>query len=148
MFVDWGASVVVRDTSGKVVSRPPLPDSNGFEIEYIHSYYDAPTIEHFSADPRGDFALVEVSSTSEAVLDYYELQGRKDTDGEWMHLVAREPRRFEELSLVGTEKGQKTLVASGERLPLYSQSSGVPVHLTLRVEEDTLATEARAVLGR
>ena len=145
-FFGWGASVVVRDADGTVVSRPPLPDSDSFEIEYAHSYYDAPTVETFSANPRGGFELVGVSSPSEAVLDYYELEGRKTTAGGWTHLVPSEPRRFEELSLIGTEKGRKTLVVSGERLPLFAEG-GAPVHLMLRVEKDSFVTEARETLG-
>lgn len=146
VFVDWGASVVVRDVAGRVVSRPPLPDSGSFEIEYTHSYYGAPTVERFSANPRGGFNLVEISSPSEAVLDYYELEGRKTTDGEWTHLTPSEPRHFEELSLIGTEKGRKTLVLPGRRVPLFAKS-GAPVHLTLRVEEDGFLTELREALS-
>ena len=138
--VDWGASVVVRDADGRVVSRSSLPDSGRFEIEYIHSYYGNRAVEHFSADPRGAFELVGISSPSEAVLDYYELEGRKVADGEWMRLVPRETHHFEELPLVGTATGGKTLVLPDRRVPLFVEG-GKPIHLTLRVEEDTLVTE-------
>ena len=86
----------------------------------MHSYYDVPAFERFSAEPQGGFELVGISSPSEAVLDYYELEGRKSAEGTWMSLTIYEPRRFEALPLVGTETGQKTLVVSGERLPLYA----------------------------
>jgi hypothetical protein len=138
--VDRGASIVVRDADGKALSRHPLPDSGEFRIEYVHSYYGAPASERFSAGPRGMFELVEISSPSEAVLDYYRLEGRKVADGEWTRLVPKETRRFEELSLIGTEIGQKTLVLTDLRVPLFAES-GSPVHLTLRVEEDTFLTE-------
>jgi hypothetical protein len=141
--VDRGASVVVRDAGGGVVSRSPLPDSGRFEIEYTHSYYGNPAVEHFSAGPRGAFELVGISSPSEAVLDYYELEGRKVADGEWMRLVPEKTRRFEELPLVGTATGRKTLVLPDRRVPLFAED-GDPVHLTLQIEEDTLVTE---VLG-
>jgi hypothetical protein len=141
--VDRGASVVVRDADGRTVSRYPLPDSGEFGIEYVHSYYEVPASEHFSANPRGGFELVEISSPSEAVLDYYRLEGHKVADGEWTRLVPKETRRFEELPLVGTEIGQRTLVVSDRRVPLFVES-GAPVHLTLWVEKDTLFTE---VLG-
>ena len=144
LAVDRGASVVVRDADGKAVSRYPLPDSGEFGIEYVHSYYEAPAAEHFSAGPGGGFELVGISSPSEAVLDYYGLEGRKEVaDGEWARLVPEETRRFEELPLIGTEIGQKTPVLPDLRVPLFA-GSGSPVHLTLRVEEDTLLTE---VLG-
>jgi hypothetical protein len=145
LAVDWGTSVVVLDADGKVLSRYPLPDSGDFEIEYAHSYYGVSAVERFSADPRGGFGLVEISSPSEAVLDYYELEGRKAADGEWIRLVPKETRRFEELPLIGTATGQKTLVVSGEPLPLYAGDD--PVHLTIRVEEDSFPTELREVLS-
>ena len=106
----------------------------------MHSYYGDPAYEHFSADPRGGFELVGISSPNEAVLDYYELEGRKEADGEQMRLVPHEARRFEEVPLVGTATGRKTLVVSDERLPLYTDDG--PAHLTLRLEENAPLTEA------
>ena len=140
LVVDWGASVVVSEADERVVSRFLLPDSGSFGIEYIHSYYGAPVDEQFSANPQGGFELVEVSSPSEAVLDYYELEGHKATDDEWMRLVPREPRRFEVLSLVGTATGQKTLVLPDRKVPLFAEN-GTPIHLTLWVEKNTFFTE-------
>ena len=143
--VDWGESVVVRDAGGRAVSRSPLPGSGEFSVEYVHSYYKVPAAEHFVAGEDEGFELVGVSSPSEAVLDYYRLGGSKTTDGERMRLVPEERKRFEELALIGTETGQRTLTLHDRRVPLFAES-GVPVHLTLRVEEDTLLTEARRML--
>lgn len=70
---------MVRDAGGRKVVRAPLPDSGLFRIEYVHSYYEAPATEHFVAERDGSFELVEVSSPSEAVLDYYEIEGRAET---------------------------------------------------------------------
>lgn len=130
-------SVVVRDADGKLVARVPLADSGRFEIEYEHSYYEEPAVETFAVGPRGGFSLVSVSSPSEAVLDYYELEGEKEAvegpHGLWMRLVPEKAQRFEELSLIGTSKGRKTLVVSGERTPLFTED-GIASHLVLRVE--------------
>ena len=129
-----------------MVFRAPLPGSGGFEIEYVHSYYEDPAAEHFVAAGDGSFDLVEVSSPSEAVLDYYEIEGRKEeADGGRMRLLPDEPQRFEELPLIGTEKGRRTLVVSGERRPLYEE--GGSRHVTIGVEEDTLYTELRRLLA-
>jgi hypothetical protein len=141
---DWGSSVVVRDDGGRTVVHAALPDSGRFQIEYTHSYYDAPATEHFVAKRDGSFELVEISSPSEAVLDYYELEGRKEAEGELFRLAPYEPRSFETLPLIGTEKGRRTLVVSNERFPLYD--GDVPRHVTIRVEEDTLLTEVRGSL--
>jgi hypothetical protein len=137
---DLGESVVVRDAGGRAVSRSPLPSSGEFSVEYVHSYYEVPAAEHFVAGDDEGFELVGISSPSEAVLDYYELEGRKEAaDGERMRLLLEEARRFEELPLIGTEKGRRTVVVSGERVPLYGE--GGPHHVTIRVEEDTFFTE-------
>ena len=141
---DWGSSVVVRDDGGRTVAHAALPDSGRFQIEYTHSYYDAPATEHFVAKRDGSFELVEISSPSEAVLDYYELEGRKEAEGDIFRLAPDEPRSFETLPLIGTEKGRRTLIVANEQFPLYEAS--VSRHVTIRVEEDTFLTEVRGLL--
>jgi hypothetical protein len=136
---------VVRDPDGGVISRSPLPNSGDFQIEYVHSYYDAPATECFTAGEDGNFELVGVSSPSEAVLDYYELEGRKEAEGQLLHLVPDEPREFEALPLIGTRRGGRTLLVSGERFPLYGE--GGARHIIVEVERDTLGTELRRVAG-
>jgi len=134
---------VVRDSEG-TTSRYPLPGSGEFEIEYVHSYYQAPAAEHFVAEEDGTFELFEVSSPSEAVLDYYELEGRKETGDDLLRFVPDGPQRFETLPLIATEKGRRTLVVSGERISLYEE--GGVRHVTIEVEEDALSTELRELL--
>lgn len=137
--------MVVRDSDGGVISRSPLPGSGDFQIEYVHSYYNAPATEHFIAGEDGNFELVGVSSPSEAVLDYYELQGRKEAEGELLRLVPDEPQEFEALPLIGTQRGRRTLVVSGERFPLYSK--GDARHIVVEVERDSLGIELRRMVG-
>jgi len=141
---DWGMSVLVRDSEGRTTSRYPLPVSGEFEIEYVHSYYQALAAEHFVAEKDGTFELFEVSSPSEAVLDYYELEGRKEKRDDLLRLVPGGPQRFETLPLIATEKGRRTLVVSGERIPLYEE--GGLRHVTIQLEEDALSTELRELL--
>ncbi len=86
VFVETGTSVVVRGEGGVVVAREELPRSGRFEIEYVHSYYRAPAVEHFVADDGGGFALVGISSTNDGVLDYYAVGGSKSADGRWLNL--------------------------------------------------------------
>lgn len=145
-YVRTGSSVVARGEDGRVVAREGLRGSGRFEIEYLHSYYREPVVEHFVADGDGGFALVEISSTSDGVLDYYAVPGRKSAHGRWLNLRLNTEQRFEELPLIATEKGRKTLVVSGERFPLFGEDG--PAHLTLRVEKETLLVEARAALRR
>lgn len=143
---DRGSSVLVHDADGRTIVRAALPDSGRFGIEYVHSYYEVPATEHFVAEEDGSFELVEISSPSEAVLDYYELEGRKEANEDLFSLAPDSSQRFDKLPLIGTEKGERILVVSGERFPLYEEDG--PRHVTIRVEEDTPLTEAQQMLTR
>jgi Domain of unknown function (DUF1850) len=121
--------VVARGADG-VVADLRLPASGTFALEYRHSYYRVPARETFRATDDG-FELVAVSSPSEAVLDYYEIEGtRERTGGVWTLRPAR-PARFGQMALAATETGRRTLVAGDHRVPLYG---GDDVHLRLEVD--------------
>jgi hypothetical protein len=122
-------SVVVRDEAGDVLVEAPLPASGRFAIEYRHSYYRVAARETFAADASG-FRMVEVASPSEAVLDYYEMPGRKRRDG-WMRLSAARPVHFDRLPLVATPVGRRTLVVGGRHYALYERA---PRHVTIDLE--------------
>ena len=85
--------------------------------------------------PRGarrPFALVAVSSPSEAVLDYYEIEGRRARrDGRWT-LRAGAPGAVRRMALAATRVGRRTLVAGARARPAVR--AGGPVHLRLSVE--------------
>jgi hypothetical protein len=125
-----GSSVVVRDEDGGVLAEARLPASGRFALEYRHSYYRAPARESFAVDGSG-FRMVEVASPSEAVLDYYALEGTKRRGG-WMRLDVAHPGRFERLPLIATPVGRRTLEVGGERYALYG---GAPRHVTIEVED-------------
>jgi hypothetical protein len=75
------AEVVVRDQRGREVASAPLPDSGRFALGYVHSVYRAPVTETFATGPGRGFRLVAIASPSQAVLDYYDLEGRRGSDG-------------------------------------------------------------------
>jgi hypothetical protein len=121
--------VVARSADGGVVADLRLPPSGVFALEYRHSYYRQPARETFRATGDG-FELVAISSPSQAVLDYYEIDGaRERRGGRWTLRPAR-PAEFETMALAATAVGRRTLVAGTERVPLY----GGDVHLRLAVE--------------
>ncbi len=64
------------------------------------------------------------------MLDYYELEGERTRERGWWVLTPDRPARFTTMALAATERGRRTLVAGGRRLPLY----GRDVHLRLAVE--------------
>ncbi len=127
-----GRAVVVRDDDGGVVAEARLPESGRFALEYRHSYYRVAARELFRAE-GSSFHMVEVSSPSEAVLDYYAIAGEKRL-GRVATLAPARPRRFERLPLIATTTGRRTLAVDGRRYPLYG---GAPRHLTIEVEGGT-----------
>ena len=72
-----------------------------------------------------------VSSPSEAVLDYYEIEGTRERRGGWWTLRPARPARFDGMALAATATGRRTLVADGRRAALWG---GDAVHLRLAVE--------------
>ena len=123
-------AVVVADERGREVASVPLPEAGRFALSYRHSVYRAEVTETFAV-ADGGFRLVAIASPSEAVLDYYELEGRRVADHGWRHEPATPPR-LEALPLVATEVGRRTLVVGDRRLPLFTPG-GSPAHLVLSI---------------
>jgi hypothetical protein len=128
---DDGPVVVVADERGRPVASVPLPGSGRFALRYRHSVYHAEVTETFAAAGDG-FRLVAVASPSEAVLDYYELEGRRTAGRGWRRLEPAATPRLTSLPLVASELGRRTLEAGGRRVPLF-QVGGDPARLVLSV---------------
>ena len=67
------------------------------------------------------------------MLDYYEVEGGRCRSGGWWTLRLARPARFERMALAATAVGRRTLVAGGERAPLFGRD-GRARHLTIAVE--------------
>jgi hypothetical protein len=125
-------AVVVSDQRGRELAAVRLPASGRFALQYVHSVYRAEVTETFAASGGAGFRLVAVASPSEAVLDYYELDGRRLAEHGWLRLEPARSPSLETLPLVATEVGRRTLVVGGRRLALYELGQ-VPARLTLRI---------------
>ena len=121
--------IVARDRAGAAVADLRLPASGTFALDYRHSYYRRPARETFRVTGDG-FELIAVSSPSEAVLDYYEIEGTRERRGGVWTLRPERRARFERMALAATTVGRRTLVAGDRRVPLY----GGDVRLRLGVE--------------
>jgi hypothetical protein len=128
---DGDPAVVVADERGRRLASVPLPEGGQFALQYRHSVYQAEVTETFAAT-GGGFRLVAVASPSEAVLDYYELEGRRTGDHGWRRLEPAGTPRLASLPLVATELGRRTLVVGDRRLPLFEQN-GDPSRLVLTI---------------
>jgi hypothetical protein len=128
-----GPRVVARTAAGETVASASLGARGEFALAYRHSVHQVAAEERFRAARDGGFALVAVASPSEAVLDYYAIEGaRRRTGGRWV-LRPATPPRFETLALAATRIGRRTLVAGGRRAPLW-RSDGRAAHLRIAVE--------------
>ena len=127
---DGGPQVVVRTADGEQVVAAPA--GRGFALAYRHSVYRTPAEERFRVRSGGGFELTEIASPSEAVLDYYALDGSRARRGSMWVLRPARPPRFSELALAATRMGRRTLVAGGRRTPLW-RSDGHAAHLRITV---------------
>ena len=125
-----GPAVVVADERGRELASVPLPEAGRFALSYRHSVYRAEVTETFAV-ADGGFRLVAIASPSEAVLDYYELEGRRVAEHGWRLEPAATPR-LEALPLVATEVGRRTLVVGDRQVPLFTPG-GSPAHLVLSI---------------
>jgi hypothetical protein len=126
-----GPAVVVADEQGRRVASLPLPAAGRFALRYRHSVYRAEVTETFALTPGG-FQLVAVASPSDAVLDFYDLEGRRRSDGRWRRLEPTGTPSLASLPVLATEVGRRTLVVGDQTLPLFTED-GAPAHLVLTV---------------
>jgi len=126
-----GPAVIVADERGRELASALLPTSGRFALQYRHSVYRAEVTETFAA--AGDrFRLVAVDSPSEAVLDYYDLDGARAAAGPRWRLEPSATPAMTALPLVATDVGRRTLVVGGRHIPLFTEG-GAPAHLVLTV---------------
>jgi hypothetical protein len=123
--------VVVRETGGAEVAEADLPASGRFALTYRHSVYRAPAEERFRAT-GDDFVLEAIASPSEAVIDYYAIEGRRTRrNGRWVLTLAH-PTRFHDMALAATAVGRRTLAVEGRTYPLWRDGRARHVKVGVR----------------
>lgn len=121
-----------------------LPVAGGaFSIGYVHSIYRAPSAEVFTVEGRR-FTMRAVVSTNESVLEYYALDGTRvrTPEGMWVLRLAV-PATYEELSLLTTAIGRRTLISGGRCLPLFPADGAARVRLAVEERPDARSGPCR-----
>ena len=129
------ARVVVRTAAAGRSPSCALPRSGALRARPTATrYYRAPAVERFRARAGGASSWWRSRSPSEAVLDYYELEGARARRGATAggRCARRGRRASRELALAATALGRRTLVAGGRRTPLW-RSDGRAAHLRIAV---------------
>ncbi|WP_043639081.1 DUF1850 domain-containing protein [Nonomuraea candida] len=124
------------DGAGRLtVNGLPVVDGS-FAIAYVHSIYRAPSAEVFTVAGRR-FTMRAVVSLSGGVLDYYALEGERARlpGGGWL-LRPAAPAAYEELSLLTTPIGRRTLISGGRCLPLHPAAGAGEARVTLTLTRD------------
>ncbi|HEV8340500.1 MAG TPA: hypothetical protein VGR25_12725 [bacterium] len=124
------ATLVVTNESGAALWRLPVHEGSVVVLEYTNSLYLAPVWERFSLR-GGQLQLVEVSSTSEAVLEYNRHPGPYRRNGRLVSALVPGPV-LDLLPLRVGEQGRPTLEVDGVALPLYRAGVGAGLRISVR----------------
>ena len=125
--------MVAHDRDGDTVAALELPRTGAFELTYRHSYYRRPALERFVAGDDGSFRLVEIASPSEAVLDYYDVEGARSRGGGWWTAEAG-PAGALHADGAGRDRGRPPHARGRRRAGAAVPRDGRASHLTIAVE--------------
>jgi hypothetical protein len=125
-----GGQAVVVGHGDRAVAQIALPADGRFALTYRHSVYEVTATERFVAEQDGRLRLVGVSSPSEAVLDYYGVEGTRRRDAQGWHLELADAPRFDELPLIATEIGERTLAVGDREVRLSSLGTHLSIAAT------------------
>ena len=135
---DW--LLVGRSQAGDVVLSVPLPKSS-FALRYRNSLYGSLAEERFTIDARGRLVLEELASDEAALLgEYYEVGQRPHraplSDArDWVAPPAQQ-RALQELSVLATRHGQRTLIVEGRApIALWALAGSDSATVTLVAEK-------------
>jgi len=123
-------ALVVADEFGAALWRRPAAEGSVVVLRYTNSIYLAPVYERFEVR-AGGLRLIEVGSTSEAVLEYNRHPGPYRRSGAWL-IAPISGVTLDVLALRVGERGQPTLEVDGATLPLYQAGTGTGLRISVR----------------
>lgn len=137
------ATLVVADADGAVRWRLPVHEGSLVVLQYTNSLYLAPVWERFTVR-ASRLQLTDVSSTSEAVLEYNRHPGPYRRAGPVV-TAAVAGTALDLLPLRVGDRGRPTLLVDGVTLPLYQ--TGVGAGLRISVQQGSRLLQWAAAAG-
>ncbi|MGH7754566.1 MAG: hypothetical protein ACREN5_17305 [Gemmatimonadales bacterium] len=135
-------ALIVADERGVALWRLTVAEGSVVMLQYTNSLYLAPVYERFTVR-AGRLALIEVGSTSEAVLEYNRHPGPYRGSGAWL-IASISGVTLDVLALRVGERGRPTLEVDGAALPLYQAGTGTGLRISVRREAPLLGWIAGA----
>ncbi len=129
LLVPVGLLSVTHEGTGRLLWRVLVGNGSQVDVRYTNSRYNAPTIHRYIVTD-GLLRLVEISSTSESVLEFLVLERPYELRG-GQFVSKRHGPSFEELTVRIGEPEQQTLVVNGREIPLYRVGVGETVRVTM-----------------
>ncbi len=116
--------------SGRLAWRLRVRVGSVVDLDYVNSIYNAPTTERFAVTERA-LRLVEISSTSEAVLDYLAQDPPYAARDGRLVSKSRGPELTDLVVRIG-RTGQQRLRVDGRPIPLNRAGVGEALRLEVR----------------
>ncbi len=134
------AALAVADESGTVLWRVDVAEGTPVVLRYTNSLFLAPVWERFEVR-GGRLHLLEVASTSEAVLEYNRHEPPYRRDGTRLIASVRGVA-LDVLPLRVGERGRPTLEVGGVTIPLYEAGAGQGLRISVQHRPRVLAWAA------
>ncbi len=122
--------IVVTDATGAARWRAPTAEGATVTLQYTNSIYLAPTWERFIVR-QSRLQLLDVSSASEAVLEYNRLAPPYRVEGGRV-VASVSGVVLDEFTLRIGARGRPTLQVGARTLPLYEAGEGEELHIAVR----------------
>ncbi len=129
LLIPVGVLTITHAGTGRLLWRVIVGNGSQIELRYTNSRYDAPTTQRYIVT-EGLLRLVEISSTSESVLEFLVLERPYELRGGQFVSKRRGPS-FEQLTIRIGQAEQQTLFVDGRELPLHRAGVGEAVRVTL-----------------
>ncbi len=129
LLIPVGVLTITHEDTGRLLWRVVVGNGSQVELHYTNSLLNAPTTERFIVT-EGLLRLVEINSTSQAVLEYLVLEPPYERRGDRVISKRRGPS-FAELTIRIGQTGQQRFVIDNREIPLFRIGTGEAVRVRM-----------------